>query len=53
MLAIKLSELGDRLVGKWRGCLKFRVGDYRLIYQVSPPNHTIILLETDHRREVY
>lgn len=45
--------LGEMLAGKWKGCLKLRIGDYRIIYQVFHPTRTIIFLETGHRREVY
>jgi mRNA interferase RelE/StbE len=44
------------------GCLKLagepdlyriRVGDYRIIYQVSDPRLTVLVLSIAHRREIY
>lgn len=37
----------------WRGCYKYRVGDYRIIYQLSPANKRLVVLKVGHRREVY
>lgn len=45
-------KLGEPLAGRWRNCLKYRVGDYRIIYAVSREGHAIVLLETGHRRQV-
>ena len=47
------SEFGERLAGKWRGLIKLRVGDYRIIYKPSYEDRTIILLEVKHRSQVY
>ena len=38
---------------EWRGCFKYRVGDYRIIYQMDPPGKKLIVLKVGHRREVY
>ena len=39
---------GDR-VGSWR----YRVGDYRIIANISDNTVTILVLEIGHRRDIY
>ncbi|TAH49266.1 MAG: type II toxin-antitoxin system RelE/ParE family toxin [Chloroflexota bacterium] len=43
----------EPLTGKWAGYFKFRVGDYRVIYQVDRAARRIIVHRIRHRREVY
>lgn len=42
---------------EWKGCYKYRVGDYRIIYQMEHPVTkliaNLIVLKVGHRREVY
>lgn len=38
---------------EWRGCFKYRVGDYRIIYQLDQSVQKMIVLKVGHRREVY
>lgn len=38
---------------EWSGCFKYRIGDYRLIYQIDYPVEKLIILKVGHRREVY
>ncbi|MBI4674823.1 MAG: type II toxin-antitoxin system RelE/ParE family toxin [Chloroflexi bacterium] len=38
---------------EWRGCFKYRVGDYRIIYQMDPSAKKLTVLKAGHRREVY
>ena len=38
---------------EWKGCFKYRVGDYRIIYQMEHPTTKLIVLKIGHRREVY
>ena len=42
---------------EWKGCYKYRVGDYRIIYQMEHPATKLIVklivLKVGHRREVY
>lgn len=42
---------------EWKGCYKYRVGDYRIIYQMEHPATKLIVklivLKVCHRREVY
>ncbi len=42
------------LQGKeWEGCFKYRVGDYRIIYQMDWLTEKLVILKIGHRREVY
>ena len=42
------------LQGKeWIGGFKYRVGDYRIIYQVDWSAERLVVLKVGHRREVY
>jgi mRNA interferase RelE/StbE len=38
---------------EWSGCFKYRIGDYRLIYQLDWPTKKLTILKVGHRREVY
>jgi mRNA interferase RelE/StbE len=38
---------------KWEGTLKYRVGDYRIIYQFDQENRRLVVLKVGHRRDVY
>lgn len=38
---------------EWQGCFKYRVGDYRIIYQLDWPHGQLIVLKIAHRRHVY
>ena len=38
---------------EWKGCYKYRVGDYRIIYRMEHPMMKLIVLKVGHRREVY
>ena len=49
-----LDELNpEPLSGALAGLLKFRVGDYRVIYEVISEERLIIVHFIGHRREVY
>lgn len=37
----------------WPGCFKYRIGDYRIIYQIEWPADELIVLKVGHRREIY
>jgi mRNA interferase RelE/StbE len=38
---------------EWSGCFKYRIGDYRLIYQLDWSAKKLVVLKVGHRREVY
>jgi mRNA-degrading endonuclease RelE of RelBE toxin-antitoxin system len=42
---------GKRLVGHLSGLMSFRVGEYRIIYQLS--EKTIIIRTVGHRKKIY
>ena len=43
----------ERLTGELGHLFKFRVGDYRLLYELSADEAEIIVHEIKHRREIY
>jgi len=43
----------ESLTGQWAGHFKFRVGDWRIIYQVDHATRHITVHRIRHRREVY
>lgn len=42
-----------RLKGEWSGYLRYRVGDWRVIYRIDHDSHRVNVLVIAHRREVY
>jgi len=38
---------------EWKGCCKYRVGDYRIIYRIEYFATKLLVLKVGHRREVY
>jgi mRNA interferase RelE/StbE len=38
---------------EWRGCYRYRVGDYRVIYRLEPADGRLFVLRVAHRREAY
>jgi len=38
---------------EWKGCFKYRVGDYRIVYRIEQSATKLIILKVGHRREVY
>jgi mRNA interferase RelE/StbE len=45
-------EFGKPLRYSFRGARRLRVGDYRVIYTIEPPD-TVLIVKIGHRREVY
>ena len=45
-------ELGKPLRYSLRGARRLRVGDYRVIYRIEPPD-VVLVVKIGHRREVY
>lgn len=43
----------EPLTGQWAGMYKLRVGDYRVVYDVSPEKELITVYVVGHRRDVY
>ena len=40
------------LAGRYRGLLRYRVGDWRVVYQIREPSE-VIVMDIAHRSEVY
>ena len=56
--AIDAISINPRLKGYIKlegedGLYRYRVGDYRIIYQISDTTITVIIIKIGHRREVY
>jgi len=45
-------ELGRPLRYSLRGARRLRVGDYRVVYRIDPPD-VVLVIKIGHRREVY
>lgn len=43
----------ERLTGRWRGVLKFRVGAYRILYTRDISERRLVVHFVRHRRDVY
>lgn len=42
-----------RLSGQWAGFLRYRVGDWRVIYRIDAEENRVLVLVVAHRSEVY
>ena len=45
-------EFGKPLRYSFKGARRLRVGDYRVIYRLEPPD-VVLIVKIGHRREVY
>ena len=65
-LALKLARCFDRLEsdprqgnnvkrlkGEWSGYLRYRVGDWRVIYRIDEDANRVYVIVIAHRRDVY
>jgi mRNA interferase RelE/StbE len=54
-LAANLDDLKnlEALTGNLTGLYKFRVGDYRIIYEIVRDEQVLVIHAIGHRREVY
>jgi mRNA interferase RelE/StbE len=46
-------KFGKSLVGDKKGLWRYRVGDYRIICNISNSQLLILVLEVGHRKEIY
>lgn len=46
-------QAGIPLRGELKGCYKYRVGTYRIIYQIIRHVLQVIVLDIGHRKEIY
>lgn len=44
-----VKKLSGKLTGVWR----IRIGDYRLLYDIDDKAGKVVLLNLDHRRQIY
>lgn len=44
---------GKPLKGSKLGCYSLREGDFRIIYEVYPQKHTVLLIRIGDRKEIY
>lgn len=44
-----VKRLSGRLAGLWR----YRVGDYRVVYQIRKSKVDVLIVEVGHRRDIY
>lgn len=51
-LTIHPFEFGKPLRYSFKGARRLRVGDYRVIYRIEPPD-VVLIVKIGHRREVY
>ena len=42
-----------RLTGEWSGYLRYRVGDWRVIYRIEDSDNRVNVVAIGHRREIY
>ena len=62
-LAVKIADAidniaenpycGKALVGQFAGILSYRVGDWRILYDIHNDHLRILILRVAHRREIY
>ncbi|HEY83774.1 MAG TPA: type II toxin-antitoxin system RelE/ParE family toxin [Chloroflexi bacterium] len=53
-LATNMDNINrERLTGNLSEFYKFRIGDYRILYQVLEDEHIIVIHQVGHRREIY
>lgn len=41
------------LTGQWIGFYRYRIGDYRAIYDLNSDEHRLIIIVIGHRRQIY
>ena len=42
-----------RLTGEWAGYLRYRVGDWRVIYRIDDADNRVSVVVIGHRRDIY
>lgn len=47
------QQLGEPLTGQYKGYYRYRVSDYRVIYEIQETKLLILVIKVGHRREVY
>lgn len=44
---------GEKLHGELKNYYKYRIGDYRIVYQFDSKTNTVIVVKVEHRQGVY
>ena len=44
---------GEALLGQFRGLRRYRVGSFRIIYELSSRDKLITIIKIGHRKDVY
>ncbi len=53
-LAVNVEDVNHAaLTGQWTGYYRYRIGDYRAIYELDTDGHILLVAIIGHRREVY
>ncbi len=52
-LMIAPNDCGKPLIKEWKNHRRIRVGDYRIIYKVFEHQVLVLIVEIDHRKDVY
>ncbi|WP_338063662.1 type II toxin-antitoxin system RelE family toxin [Wolbachia endosymbiont of Folsomia candida] len=52
-LRIDPIGLGEPLRHSFKGHRRLRVGDYRILYRIDKLEHTVIITEIGHRKDIY
>lgn len=52
-LTIAPNDFGKPLTKEWKEHRRLRVGDYRVIYRVFNERIVVLIVEIDHRKDVY
>jgi mRNA interferase RelE/StbE len=46
-------QLGEAMLGGFGGLYRYRIGDYRVIYDINDEQITIYIILVGHRKNVY
>jgi mRNA interferase RelE/StbE len=47
------QELGKPLTGPWKNLYRYRIGDYRVIYEIRKQEIVLVVVKVGNRRDVY
>ena len=52
-LTVAPNDFGKPLTKEWKDHRRLRVGDYRVIYKVFDHRVIVLIVDIDHRKDVY
>lgn len=44
---------GTTLLGKYKGLRRYRVGDFRIVYELNKKRKALTIIKIGHRRDIY